>query len=376
MAPRPPAPAVRRAAPRGTIDRVTRLALTVLLASLAVPSTGAAQALDVEHERLSVLLDSRGFEAPERFKALVGLIEDGPDGAPVTTWFDFRGTATDRDDWWPASTVKLYAAIAALERSRAMAYPPSSWITYHYVGEDGAEEPVRMRLSQIIDRAIVPSDNRAFDQLVELAGFDWMHRHFFTERNGLGGTVFLRAYGGRHRDPRTGHGVNRLSPRITIEHGRRSREIEAREGTGRPACPDQGNCTTLFELAEAMRRVMLHERLPETERFRLGDAELEVLRDALGSPRRPHGTALVTSVESGFGGAPIRIHHKPGYAYRWVSDVMLVHRTDTDQRWLLAAAAWGGRRVLDDALVHLGAVMASGELARPVVVADATVPQM
>jgi hypothetical protein len=323
--------------------------------------TAQAQPAHVDENALAERLTERGFVAHESFKALVVEIETDASGELATRWYDWRGTSDDRDDWWPASTVKLYAAIAALETARAMGYPPSAWLTYHY--EAGDTEPVRLRLSQIVRGAIVPSDNASFDRLVELVGFDEMNRRFFSARNGFTGTVFLRAYGGRNRDPSTGHSRNRRSPAITIEHGRRSRRLEARDGSGRFECPDQGNCTTLRELAETMRRLMLHEELPESERFALGEGELTLLRAALVAERREHGQLLVEAIARGFGaGVPLRVYHKPGFAYRWASDVMFLHRTDTGQRWIVAVAACADRRIIDDPLEHIGALIAAGPL--------------
>jgi hypothetical protein len=330
----------------------------VLLQLAWLVGVAHAQPTDVDETLLADRLVAAGFEAPPTFKALVG--EVARDGTSVR-WYDWRGTSDDRDDWWPASTVKLYAAIAALERARAMGYPPLAWLTFHYEGEEG--EPVRLRLSQIVRRAIVPSDNAAFDQLVELVGFDELHERFFSARNGFTNTVFLRAYGGRNRDPETGFSRNRRSPAITIEHGGRRRRLEPRDGAGRYECPDHGNCTTLRELAEAMRRVMLHERLPEDQRFALGPEELALLRSALVAERPERAELLADALRRGFGeSVPIRIHHKPGYAYRWASDVMFVERTDTGASWIIALAAQNDRRVIDDPLERIGALLARGPL--------------
>ena len=328
----------------------------------------------VDGTRLERLLLARGFTPPPRFKALVvelgGGVRRAPAGStgepagaaePAATYFDWRGTSDDRDDWWPASSVKLYAAIAALEVLHGLGFSPNAALTFHY--DAAGEEEVTLPLAQIVDAAIVPSNNAAFNRLVEIVGFDGINRDFFTARNGLGGTVFLRAYNATRRDPITGHGVNRYSPRISIVEGTRHGELPARVGSGQYPCPDQGNCTTLRQLAEAMRRVMLHEHLPAAGRFALGPRELAVLRRALLSDGREHGILLVEALQLGFGAdVPLRVYHKPGYANRWISDVMFVRRTDTDQRWLVALAAWSGRRVLDEALRHVGAILASGEL--------------
>jgi hypothetical protein len=191
---------------------------------------------------------------------------------------------------------------------------------------------------------------------------DTINREFFTRRNGLGNTVFLRAYGGRNRHPDTGHAINRHSPPITIEFGRRVRELPARDGTGEYQCPDQGNCTTLRQLANAMYRVMLHESLPQRQRYDLGERELRLLRRVLQMPRRQHGQLLVEAVQAGFGDTPVHVYHKPGYAYRWTSDIIFIHREDTDQKWIIAAAAWPGRRALDEALTKIARILAQDAL--------------
>lgn len=345
--------------------RSVSLSLALLL---ALPATALGQAAEVDETRLAELLQARGFEPPKKFKALVGKVRLPADGPPTMDWYDWRGTSDDRDDWWPASSVKIYAAVAALERARALGFSPEAWVTYHYDerpslwGQDA--EPVKGRLSHLVHGAIVASNNRAFNRLVELVGFDRLNDEFFTTRNGLGRTTFLRAYFAMLDDPQTGHGDNRYSPRITLAYRGDSRELPARKGDRRGhECPDQGNCTTLRELAEHIRRVMLHDRLPEAQRYDLDDAELELLREALEAPRKEHGQLLVEAVQAGFGeDVPLRIYHKPGYAYRWSSDVMFIHRTDTKECWIVALAGWPGRRVIDGALREIGALLASGEL--------------
>jgi hypothetical protein len=330
---------------------------------MSAPLGAAAQIEVVDESRLVDALEGRGFVAPERFKALVGEITL-QNGSVAARWFDYRGTSTDRDDWWPASSIKLYAAIAALEKSRSLGFSPRATLTYHY--ESTEEATYRARLAEIVRHAIVSSNNLAFDRLVELVGMDSINREFFTAENGLARTVFLRAYGGRNRHPDTGYAINRHSPPITIELGRRVREIPARDGTGAYDCPEQGNCTTLRELSGAMYRVMLHEHLPPDRRFDLDEPELSLLRRVLEAERREHGELLVDAIRTGFGpGATVRVFHKPGFAYRWTSDVMFIHRTDTDQRFIIAVAGWPGRRVLDEALTHIAAIIAASGLSSP-----------
>ena len=208
-----------------------RSSLTAICALAALgallPAGAAAQVARVDETRLPGLFEELGHESPATLRALVGVIDVGTqDGqeaqeAPRAEWYDWQGTSQSRDDWWPASSIKLYAAVAALERSREMGFMPAAMLTYHYESED--EDEYRGRLSQIVRHAIVASNNLAFDRLVEFVGMDYLNRRFFTEDNGLENTVFLRAYGGRNRNPDNGHAVNRHSPPITVERGRRVR---------------------------------------------------------------------------------------------------------------------------------------------------------
>jgi hypothetical protein len=194
---------------------------------------------------------------------------------------------------------------------------------------------------------------------VEFIGYDHINTEFFVPENGFEDTVFLRAYAGRNIDEQSGQGTNRFSPRIVVRRGAHRHVLPAREGRGRYSCPDQGNCTTLFELAEVMSRIMLHEELPEDMRYDLRPEDLRVIRDALAVAQNRD---LLDLVAAPFGETPVRIYHKPGFANRWVTDVIYVHRTDTDERYVVAMSARPGRRSLDGAASTIGALLAAGEL--------------
>lgn len=343
----------------------------------------------LDSRTLPRLLKERGFQPPRGFKALVVAIvpvpETGPDaaGEPGAKGglrfrpFDWRGTSDDRDDWWPASSVKLFAAVAALERVHQLGFPPTTGATYHYdeirlplpappaPTPGAAPQPppraVRTTVEAVVRAALTPSDNQAYDRLVELVGFDRLHRRFLSRRNGLRDTALLRSYAHRVRDPQTGFGTARHSPPITLFDGDRSKRLPEQWGKATPSCPDQGNCSSLRDLAETMRRVMLHEVLPEDERFDLGEAELALLRSALSAPRE-RGNGVVDGLREAFGRRPVTFHHKPGYAYRWFSDVVLVEAKDTGERWVVAMAAHRNRGVLDAAARQVGALLAEGRL--------------
>ena len=56
------------------------------------------------------------------------------------------------------------------------------------------------------------------------------------------------------------------------------------------------------------------------------------------------------------------VFHKPGYARGWMSDVVWLSHPNGRRAWIVALAARAGRRGLDDAARHLGALVAEGAL--------------
>src|SRR5262245_13852323 len=89
----------------GTTIRTMRLlvlAICLLLASCFVRAGGLDDVLD------PIAPDIKNW-------ASVCIVTDGADGKPVFTWHDYRDTE-NKTDFWPASTIKLYTVIAALER--------------------------------------------------------------------------------------------------------------------------------------------------------------------------------------------------------------------------------------------------------------------
>lgn len=310
----------------------------------------------VDRETLPRLLE--GMPVPEGFKALVVQVVEGDPGDPprYRSW-DWRGTSRDREDWWPASTVKVFAAVAALERLREWGFSPGARITFHY----GTGDETR-GVEALVRRALTASDNGAFDQLVEVVGGDDLNR--WLGRRGFGDTVLLRGYSHRVTDPETGVGVLRVSAPMTIGEGSRIREEPGRVGTIREGCRDLGNCTSLTDLCDLLRRVMLHPCLPAEDRLDLGPREVALLKSAL-SRRRVRGLGVVRGLREAFLPGRIACFHKPGFAMNWFSDhVFLRRRTGPrDQRtWMVAMAGRGGREVLDVPARAVGGLIASGAL--------------
>jgi beta-lactamase family protein len=122
--------------------------------------------------------------APEyRLQAVLGTIEPGPDGLPRLVQHGFRAGA---EYFYPASTVKLFAAVAALEhlgeiaRETGLDIDPDTPLVFHPLDESDEREesdPSNLAGGTItvrheIRKLFLVSDNAAFNRLYELVGQD------------------------------------------------------------------------------------------------------------------------------------------------------------------------------------------------------------
>jgi hypothetical protein len=118
-----------------------------------------------------------------RFQAVVGFVEERPGGRPVLVQRGFRPAA---EYFYPASAVKLFAAVAALERlaelsrETGLALDIDTPLVFHplFIGETGEDadpsnlEGGRITVRHEIRKLFLVSDNQAFNRLYELVGQD------------------------------------------------------------------------------------------------------------------------------------------------------------------------------------------------------------
>jgi len=127
----------------------------------------------------------------------------------------------------------------------------------------------------------------------------------------------------------------RDSPGLTLTEGTRVLRIEPRRGRADYGCPEHGNCASLFELTEGIRRVVLRDELPPAERFDLDPADLAALTAALCNAESSY---FLDGARRAFGTEP-RICHKTGSVHdRDFLDHGLLENPATGARYLLAAS--------------------------------------
>ncbi|MBF2097061.1 MAG: hypothetical protein IGQ88_01625, partial [Gloeomargaritaceae cyanobacterium C42_A2020_066] len=264
---------------------------------------------------LTEQFQSLGYTLPPDSGVYAARILPGID-SPAYEFYE-AGKGAFSTNFWPASTVKVLAAVAAVEFAAEQGFSGDAQVTF--------ANGFRDRLRHIYDRSIRISSNEDYDWTVRLVGLDWLNQRFLSSERGFPTTVLQRSY--------TGHGVQ-FSPQITLQEGERQVSLPPRASSPTYACPNQGNCANLFEMTEVVRRVILHEEVPPQERLRLPPQDVVGLTEALchsdPSLFRP-GVAKVL-------GDQAEICHKPG----WVPgddclDAGVVRDPASGERYLLAA---------------------------------------
>jgi len=292
--------------------------------------------------------------------ATVCVVTDGADGKPTFTWSDY-GETGQQTDFWPCSTIKLYAVLAALELLNEKGFPfETTTVTFEHREGDGpwvldAARGVREMISEVFRR----SSNEDYTLLLRLSGIDRINTKFLTPERGFPHSALQRGYVAerpwvyRTREPQ------RITLRSTMdgktetfEHTWSGHSYAADRGT---AIFDKqtGNLTSPHELAECLRRVIFHEQLPEGERYQLTPAQLEFVRhggagfcglETKGADSDP--TAWTNGVETNFPKA--RFYHKCGWIDNYALEVAYVDD-----------AAASGKRFL------LVPVIAAGDKTKP-----------
>jgi len=312
----------------------------------------------IDSSTLPKLMRARGFDPPDDFKALVVEITFDASRRVIKQerGFDWHGTSDDGEGWNPASSIKLYAAIAALKRIEEAGF--SSNATAHY----RSDHRHRQRVADLVRDGIIDSSNIAYNRMVQLASFDYLNGTFLTEANGFEAAALMRAYYPSKWKAMGESSSLRVAPDIVLVEGEKRVELPGGRGEISTDCGNAA-CSTLQDLAEAMRRLMLQEQLPASESFGLALDDLIMLRRAMRA-ERSRGNNVVDALGAVFDDERVRFYSKPGYSRGWFSDNVYIYDPRADQAWIVTMAGHPGRDALDDAARVVAEVIVSGELRR------------
>ena len=306
----------------------------------------------------------RRFRAPRRFRALVvkTLLSRNRRRILRHQVHSWGKLATSPKGWNPASTVKLFSAISALEQVRRRGLGVNAMVTFHYSRGDRT-----FSLKELFEDAMHWSKNIAHNRLVQLAGYDFLNGPNGTlRRAGLDHTYVMRAYAEKDWVAQGNSRYLRRSPRITLRQGRRRRTIKARVGRGRYPCHGAA-CTSLSDLAKTMCRMMLHEQLSPHRRLRLGDdsqsPHLKMLRQAMDSKRKGRSDSVWDAVQRQFPpAAGYVLFHKGGFSQDWLSDNIYIYNPRLRTRWIITMACYPGRKCMTRAAGVIARILRSGKL--------------
>ena len=306
---------------------------------------------------LPKLMDAEGFKPPEKFRAFVIEITFDETRQVITKEraFDYKGTSASHQGWNPASAVKTYAAIGALQRIDQLGFTSKARVTFH------GRKPYSTTVRELIEAAIINSNNIAYNRVVQLASFEKLHKELFTPKYGLTQTALNRAY---QQSDWTAMGEDpslRVSPSITLTEGKKTYTIPAANSKVSSVC-SSGACTSLQDLGEETRRLMLQEQLPASESFNLKNEDLIMLRRAMRSADRIRGTEMVDRFAAVFKDPRVKFYSKPGFSADWFTDNAYIFDPRANQAWIVVMTGYPGRSSLNSAATAIAKIINSGKL--------------
>ncbi len=309
-----------RDASRAVLRGATAVELEDSLGPLASPPSRPVS--------LDANLKAIGFDIPENANVYAVRVADRPEGR-VYEQYEAGGGAM-AVNFWPASSIKVLAALGALDFLKSLGYSGAATVTFDNGGPS-------QTLRSIYEPAIRDSSNYDYDLLVQIAGLDRLNEKFLSARNGFPVTAISRSYSGLEFNE---------SPAMILSEGDRRTYVPLRKAKRDPEC-EPGNCSNLFEMTESVRRIVLNDQLPVEQRFNLDAADLKDLSESL-----PEAEGFFPGAGADVLGAGARIWSKPGDADGLdCLDVALIE-SKAGRRFLLAATvpySSGGC----DALSHL-----------------------
>jgi len=221
--------------------------------------------------------------APGILKRASVIITDASPASPIPQSHSFHSAgSTEAIDFWPASTIKLYTAIAAMEAAHARGFPLDALVLFEHRNKDGrwitdCSRTLREMSSEVFRR----SSNEDYTLHLRITGIDALNEHFLTPARGFPHSALMRGY----VTARPYVYLREEPQRITLFHADKRLSWE-HSWSGRSWSKERGatvidaatgNCTTTAELVACLHRLFFHNSLPPADRFRISDAMADFL---------------------------------------------------------------------------------------------------
>ena len=260
----------------------------------------------------------------------------------------------DATDFWPASTIKIFSAIAAMERLHSLGFPLETTLTYERREGTGpwvldCARSMPEMLSEVWRR----SSNEDYTLLLRFNGLDYLNSQFLTPERGFTHSALMRGYWSAR--PYTYKPAERQRITLRAQDGRM--EFVDHQWGGHSWSAERGatvidsstgNMASTRDLADCLRRLVFHDLIPESERFRLSPEMVTFLL---------HGGNGFTGLETKDpdsgplaydGGKEIfplaRYYHKVGVISNEVLELAVVDdRAQSGKAWIFCLRAGSGK---------------------------------
>lgn len=316
-----------------------KIAKLIILSLITTASALHAGGLDTVLEDIS----------PDVKKWASVVIASGDPNNPSFKWFHYRDSA-DAIDFWPASTIKIYTVVAALEYLNDLKMPTDTALVYeHYQDNQWLLDTARTA-PEMISEVFRRSSNEDYTLLLRFVGIDRINTRFLIPERGFPHSALMRGYVSdrphvyvKEEPQRITLYANSREP-VRIEH-QWSRTSYSKQRGATIISETTGNCTSTQELAECLRRIMFHHLIPHNERYNLTDEQVKFVIE---------GGRGLTGLECGKNGTfqwkePVtkvfpnaRIFYKGGAISTYTLDLICVDDKDSKTKYVFATAAQSG----------------------------------
>lgn len=353
------------------------LILALAVASLATAQDNVLQAL-LDNSTDSLLQEV--LRRPEQFQLQAIYTQVNRDAENQPHFTSFRYNADSNLYFYPASTVKLPAALLALEKLNELnilgldkysnmqteaGRPPQTAVTQDTSSQDGLPS-----VAHYIKKIFLVSDNDAYNRLYEFLGQEYFNRKLREKgfsRLRIIHRLSVSGYdveGNRYTNPvsfydgdsllyHQGEVYSAFYPRLELREQVRGVAFMDEEGEIVPEPFDfrYKNFVSLQDLHDILKAVMFPEALPAEKRFHLTEEDYRFLwkymsmlpreSDFPAYPEYKEWDSFVKFFLFGDSKAPIpghiRIFNKVGDAYGFLTDVAYVVDFKNKVEFLLAA---------------------------------------
>ncbi len=287
-----------------------------------------------------------------KLRATVMAVEtvNGVTGFPVWHYQN----SPDATDFWPASTIKIYIAIAALERLHALHLPLETTLTFERREGTGPWILDSARaMPEMLNEIWRRSSNEDYTLLLRFCGLDYLNGEFLTPARGFTHSALMRGYWSARPYTYKKEERQRITLRAQdghvdfVEHLWGGRSWSAERGAT-VIDARTGNMASTLDLVNCLRRLVFHDLIPEAERYKISPPMIEFLLHG------GHGLTGIETKDPDSGphawdaGKEIfpqaRYYHKVGLISNEVLELAAVDdRLQSGKAWIFCLRAGSGK---------------------------------